>query len=870
MTEENHSMVQVQKSNIINQSKLSTGVINNELLKNIEMLEEENSQLKLAISELQEDLKDKEASIEESQKIITKLKDEYSKIIKELQNIEQINNDLINENELNKKEIENAKKSNNLLSKLQIKNNELNTEINILKKENNSLKYKMNKNDSYTNKKDKDLKNKDNIINNLKQKSDNWILMIKDRENLITEQSNKIKELNEIIARQEEELKLMMNFSKNINKENKSNISEITKQAIKTIKLYYNSLNNNSNNNMYDNGYRIEFKNSNNNYVSNFENILKNNKISIILEDAINGMMYIPKDLKSISKEFIMDMNLKTELIKSELYSSILRENHFIQFLEENLGGCNFNDGGKFKNINKIILGLKNNYDKIIKENIILKKHIKMFVQKKKNDELFLKKFINDSHNNIKKLKEKYIYLINNMNSKLEYFQKNNITLKEKSKKDYEKLNREIINLQTENKNFKNNLEDYKRLLDTYKDNEKLFKSIEDKNILNNDTKYINGYNNKIISWNNIVQKVLENSFNFIHSNTNININRKININTNNRYTKLNINNNNNKNKKNNYRKLSTEANKENNNYNKKKNEINNLKVEIDRVKTEINNIMLNSSNLNDNYKLSPKNLIDNDNNNNNKNNILSKSNILKDSNDGNLNKKINNLQKTLKKEKNKNIKLEKENISLKNQIDILNNNIENKKDINKNIFTPYFFINIFYNNNSKIFSSSELKKYYKIYNTPDINTIFEIFIDSCECLKKQLYEMNFEIDSPNSDVEDNYISSKNIAIDSSYRLVNEKIIKLKKLEFDFINLSEFIKNYLVSQEIIVNLIFNSGNDIIQFEPIEKLFNLFEECLNYKIDEMNDNVIFYRKLLIRIFKNQKNCLGLSLELMSQE
>ena len=277
---------------------------------------------------------------------------------------------------------------------------------------------------------------------------------------------------------------------------------------------------------------------------------------------------------------------------------------------------------------------------------------------------------------------------------------------------------------------------------------------------------------------------------------------------------------------------------------------------------------MLNSSNLNDNYKLSPKNLIDNDNN--NKNNILSKSNILKDSNDGNLNKKINNLQKTLKKEKNKNIKLEKENISLKNQIDILNNNIENKKDINKNIFTPYFFINIFYNNNSKIFSSSELKKYYKIYNTPDINTIFEIFIDSCECLKKQLYEMNFEIDSPNSDVEDNYISSKNIAIDSSYRLVNEKIIKLKKLEFDFINLSEFIKNYLVSQEIIVNLIFNSGNDIIQFEPIEKLFNLFEECLNYKIDEMNDNVIFYRKLLIRIFKNQKNCLGLSLELMSQE
>ena len=42
-------------------------------------------------------------------------------------------------------------------------------------------------------------------------------------------QSNKIKELNEIIKRQEEQLKLMMNFSKNINKENKTNVSEITK-----------------------------------------------------------------------------------------------------------------------------------------------------------------------------------------------------------------------------------------------------------------------------------------------------------------------------------------------------------------------------------------------------------------------------------------------------------------------------------------------------------------------------------------------------------------------------------------------------------------------------------------------------------------
>ena len=859
MSDENPSISQVfQKSNIINQSKLSSGAINNELLKNIEILEEENSQLKCALSELQEDLKEKENSIEESQKIITKLNDEYSKIIKELQNLEQINNDLTNENELNRKEIENAKKSNNLFSKLQVKYNELNNEINALKKENNSLKSKITNNNTTTNKKEKDLKNKDVIINNLKQKSDNWMLMIKERENLINDQSNKIKELKEVISRQEEELKLMMDFSKNINKENKTNVSEITKQAVKTIKLFYNSLNTSEKNSFYDNGYRIEFKNSNNNFVSYFENILKNNKISILLENAINAMMYIPKELKSISKEFIMDMNLKTELIKSELFSSIIRENHFIQFLQDIFGKFNLKDGENFKKINKIVILLKNNIDKISKENITLKKNNAKLLENRKNNDLLLKKFINDTNTNIKKLKEKYIYIINNMEIRLNYLQKNSQITKEKGKKDYEKLNKEVNSLKTENNNLKNNIEEYRRLLNIHKENEKLYNSLEEKNILNNtNNRYINDYNIKNISWNNN-QRISENSFSIITSK----FYKKININKNNRYTTLNYSINNN-----NYKDLNKETNR--NIYNKKKKEINNLKEQIDKVKNEISNIMLNNTTINDDNNIFV--IPSKDTNINSKHNqikITSRSYISTDNNSDNLNAKINNLQKTLKKEKNKNLNLEKENILLKQKVNQLE--IEKEKILNHNIFVPTFFVKLFYNINSKIFSSSELKKYYKIYNAPDINSIFEIFIERCECLKNQIYEFNDEIDSPNSEMEDNYVNSKNYAIDSSYRLVNEKILKLKKLEFDFLNLSEFVKNYLVSQEIIVNLIFNNDNNIIQFEPIEKLFNLFEECLNFKIDEMNDNVIFYRKLLIRIFKNQKNCLGLSLESITQK
>lgn len=851
----NHS---IQRTYITHHSKLTSGALSNELLKNVEILEEENSQLKIALSELQEDLRDKENSIDESQKIITKLKDEYSKIIKELQNIEKLNSKLISENELNKKEIENAKKANILLTKLQNKNNDLNTEINLLKKENISLKSKININNTSTNKKEKDLKNKDYIINNLRQKGDNWVLMIKERDKIISEQSKKINELNEIISRKTEELKLMMNFSKNINKENKTNISEITKQAVKTIKLFYNDMNKENDNNSRDNGYRILFKNSNNNTYQDFENILKNKSISFLLDDAINSMMYIPKNLKTISKEFIMDMNFKTELIKSELYASIIRENQFVDYIKGIFGNFNIKGTDNIKSLYEIVIRVKNNFINISKENKNLRKINKSLSEKNKNYELYIKNLKNEVKNNINKIKEKNLALISNFNSKIESIQNNSLLMKEKA----DKLTEEMANLKSENIKLNNSLEEYKKIIDTQKENENLIKLLQEKKNKSNN-KYINSFNNKLVKIDTVI------SFNYIRSNQKI---KPININ--------NMSKNNHSNYTNliNYSNIYTQAQStKNSNYHKKKKEIINLKEQVENVKNEMNNILLNSINQNERFfTISNNDDIDN-------NDITSRSFIdtTKNNNKNNFQKKIKNLQKLLKKEKNKNVNLEKENNSLKEHINTLNmnlteqfNNINSTNNtemvLSNNIFTPKFFINMFYDINQKIFSSSELKKYYKIYDVADLQTIFNIFVESCECLKNQLYETYFDMDSPNSDYEDNNISSKNMAIDSSYRLVNEKIIKLKKLEFDFANLSEFVKNYLVSQEIIVKIIFDSDNDFIQFEPIEKLFNLFEECLNFKIDEMSDNVIFYRKLLIRIFKNQKNCLGLSLEYLSQD
>ena len=879
-----------QNSQFIRQAKLNSGAVNNELLKNIEILDSENTQLKAALGELQEDLRDKENSIEESHKIITKLKDEYSKLIKEYQNLEQINNDLISENELNKKSAEGFKRANETISKLQKQTNDLINENNALKKENNAMKNKLISNNSSSNKKEQDLKDKELIITDLKEKADNWVLMIKDRENLINEQSKKIKELNEIILRKDDQLKLMVNFSKEINKENKSNVAELTKQAVKTIKVFYNTLNNSGKNNI-DSGYRVEFKNTATTF-ENFEPTLKNKKTCFLLEDATQGMMYIPNDLKSISKEFLMDMNFKTELIKSELYSSLIRETQFVKFLDEIFSKLNIKDTENIKNISKKVIELTSNFGNILKENNKLKSENRILLQNQKNSDLFLKKFKENVSNNMNKLKEKYSYLTNNIDNKVQNIKNNNIIVKEKARKDGEKLKAENLLLKQDNQKLREDIDELRRLFETQKDNDKIYKSLEKNEPLYKSNNFEE--TNKRMPWNTMIQNIPEISFNYIHSNNTINRFPRTDLDMNLINT---INKDNDKNdidigrykerKTQKYNRNNDNDNNQNYNkkYHKKKKEINNLKNEIDRVKDEINNIMLNSDNPNfnisDNYLSIPEKENNTDLNNNindikMKTYTIQNSDINNHSNYSGLNKKVSDLQKMLSIEKNKNSKLEKENISLKQYINNLIDDIEklkmNKKRniINNNVFTPKFFIKMFYNINPKVFSSSELKKYYKIYNTQDIETIFEIFSKTCQCLKRQIYETNFEVETANTDMEDNYMNMKNVVIDSSYRLVNERIMKLKKLEFDFINLSEFVKNYLVSQETMVKIIFNSDNNIIQFEPIERLFNLFEDCLNFKIDEMNDNVIFQRKLLIKILKNQKNCLGLSLESLTEQ
>ena len=848
---------------IIKQPKYQEdGLLNKELFHNIEILDNENNQLKIVLTELREDLKEKDNSIEESHKIINKLKDEYSKIIKDYQNLEKINGELARENEINKNIVENSNKTNELINKLKEKNEELIDEINRLKKDNALMKTKILSNNNLVTKKDQDLKEKELLINDLKDKGENFLTSIKEREKLINEQSIKIRELSEILDRKDEQLKVMVNFSKEINKENKSNVQELTKQAVKTIKVFYNTMNNKGFNNI-DSGNKIEIKEEFPS-LEKFEEIIKQGRVSFSLEDGLNGMMYIPSLTKSISKEFLIDMNFKTELIKGELFTGIIREMNFLNFLGQIFDKLNINDMETIKNICQKVISLKINYDNLLKQNTNIKREIQILKQNIKQYDLYIKKLKEDVNKNLIKLKERYLTLTMNIDSKVKTVKNNNIILKEKGRKDVQKLKTEIGILKNE-------------IIKLKKENVNLKKEIDLKIDKNNDNE-LNNINNLDSKKNNFVSFEIENINNFSYlgeknKDNNRNINNSNNIMNN--IDSLNMNYGNNVNR----------------NLNKDFNPDNFIRDNIskDFQNNIINNINYTNLDNNNNYQEN-LNIIQNENNNNiiannniDENYIQLQEMIKENERYKELNShKIEELQNLLSQEKNKNTELINELNTLKLYSDELNKNItllkQNQNQLKmtkKNIFTPKLFLKLFYKINHKIFSSSEYKKYLQIYNLNDIYSIYETFKKTCDSLKRKIYETHFEINTTNTNTElDEYISSSNNntrkpLMNSSYRVVNERILKLKKFEFDMTILNEFIKNYMVSQESVIQIIFNSNNNVIQFEIIEKLYKLLEDGLNFKIDEMNDSVIFHRKLLIKFFKNQKNCLGLSLEYISE-
>ena len=983
------------------------------LLKNVQYLDEENSRLKELLSEMKNELRQKEEALNDSQKIILKLKDEYSQIMKEYKKLETEKNKIFEKKESNQKILNNISKTQNEYERVLKLNDQLKQELIRTKENLNYYKSNFSSATNDLNKLEKHNKTKEMIINDLKIEGDKCVNMLQDRDLLIESYSKKINELNSIISQKNDQLKLMVNFSKEINNENKSNVKEITKQAVKTIKVFYNTLNNKDNKNQVN---FIEIKNNNNlakdanNDFNNdlmilsnlFDNKLNSQKCSTLLQDSLKDLLYIPEEgANFINKEFLIDNNFKTSLIKTELYSSLIRENNLYNFLKNIFGKLDiasaFNTGihekvMKMNDFKFQFFQMKLMFENYYKENSVLKnklKELKLYIEKLKNDmdkknkkykekinelmnliELNENNLTNEKNkdsvkNNIGKLKNE----ISNLNSQMDKInnEKYNLTEKNKEKddlinnlkKEIEKLNLKINSLRT-NPLAENNINYL----------EKRENSTQTDNDIINMKEYMNGSNsfsrnkkerNKYYLTTNKKTLEIQSNERFTYylesmkkENNNDNENEIIKEKENlslNYITPIKINKNVNNNINNNINEKY-----EINSFSKLTNLDNILEVQQNsdlNNMCQINNNKIHNSSFKDDFKkeLSESNFITVA----NKNISISKSFSI-------LTNKIEHVKNIILsvKEKIKKMKPEKK-ISPHNLFKVLNHiekyityifiylnqsngeilsilptvsiiyNLISKyiykkpfqmyNDMQDNIYNfdygypnkenyqyeinnqiedikfdssssntskeniiPYPNIQElkqFFDVNKKIFSSSELIKYRNMYINLSISQIIKVFKETCNNLKKTIHNLRQSYKINNASEYSDFSETTNSKLKSQkeyggecedYRIVNEKILNLKKFEFDFKILMELLKNYLVCFEIVVRKIEkekigrNKVNLIQLGQEVNIIYNLFEDVIYYKIDELDDDIIFNRKVILKLVQNHKEFLTIMFDL----
>ena len=979
------------------------------LLKNVKILDEENIKLKELLTDMNNELKTKEEALNESQKIILKLKDEYAQIMKEYKKLENEKNKLVEKKENSQKIIDNMSKNQLEYERVLKLNEQLRQELIRTKENLNYYKSNFSNATNDLNKLEKHNKTKEMIIKDLKIEGDKCVNMLQDRDLLIESYSKKINELNQIINQKDEQLKLMVNFSKEINNENKSNVKEITKQAVKTIKVFYNTLNNKDNKNQVN---FIEIRNNNNipniksqegineNNNSNelailanlFDNKVNSEKCSIILQESLRDLLYIPEEgVNYINKEFLIDNNFKTSLIKTELFASLIRENNLYNFLKNIFGRLDlaiaFKTGihEKVMKMNEFKFQfnhMKNMFEEYYKENSLLKNKIKelnLYIEKLKNDmnkknikykekivelinlyELNENNINNDKNkesmqNNIQKFKNE----ISDLNAKMDRInnEKYNLTEKIKEKDDIidnlkneiDKLNLKINSLRTnplaeKNINYlekKDNSTQTEQNLINYnyemngsssfsrnkKDKKRYYLTSEKKNLEiqqrerftyylesmkkdkrnnkegeNSSLKYItpiklNKNNNNIIN-NNINEKYEINSFSKITNLDNI-LEVQQNSDLNNNIYQMNNDNNYNEILREDFRKeikennFLTIANKNisitkcfsvlGNKIEEMKNFILSIKEKLKRMKPDkkisshnllkvLNHIgkyisyifiYLNQSNGEILSILPTVSIIYN---------LISKFVYNKPFKMYNDNQNTNLF----------NFYEDKENIQyqINNQFEDIKFEDSSHNSSQENIVPNIQELKSFFDINKKIFSSSELIKYRNIYINLSMSQIITAFKETCNNLKKtihnlrQSYRNNTSEYSDLSETMNSKMKSQKEYIGEcdDYRIVNEKILNLKKFEFDFKILMELLKNYLVCFEIIWKKIEkeiqgrNKRNLVQLGEEVNIIFNLFEDVVYYKIDELDDDSIFNRKVILKLVQNHKEFLTIMFDL----
>ena len=152
-----------------------------------------------------------------------------------------------------------------------------------------------------------------------------------------------------------------------------------------------------------------------------------------------------------------------------------------------------------------------------------------------------------------------------------------------------------------------------------------------------------------------------------------------------------------------------------------------------------------------------------------------------------------------------------------------------------------------------------------------DVSELITVFSEICDNFKNIILNSKFNYDTDLSDLEENNDDigkakdNEIITENNTYYVVNEKIFGLKKFEFNFKLFFELLKNYLIVFEIIVKQIEINIQNIQRKKELEKtlniLYEIFEDSSYLNINNLDDNTIFCRKILLTLLLNQKEYLS---------
>ena len=423
--------------------------------KEINLLKEEIIKYKQELSNLEQNLLNKDLIIEENNIILKKIKEENENLMKENQNkektIKELNYKII--------ELEQNNKLNNTIQKLFDKNKEISKDI----EQNNNLD-----NNVFLEKLNIENINLQNKVNEFEIKNSKLIFenqSLLNKIELQSEEHKREKNLLNFVAEKKlnhytqeiESLKTKLSNELNKQKNEILNSNNLTNDNIIKNNEIYNKLNEMRNkiNILDDENFNLKKEIEKINYINEELQIKLEGKEEILLE-LQNNMNNITSEINNNDKNIIINKNIKNEKDYKNIINNLLKENEELKINNENIINEINNNIGNNEDANKI---LERNEEY---ENVIILQQKKLKEYKYKISILKIK--VNELHNelfNLKNNKDNFNISQNEQDQNKFHSPIQSILLNRNNKNDIKNNKKKIKNI---SRNYDNNVNEQNKI----------------------------------------------------------------------------------------------------------------------------------------------------------------------------------------------------------------------------------------------------------------------------------------------------------------------------------------------------------------------------------------------------------------------